>query len=93
MDVTEEKTIIHSDALSTYNQFNTNFIHLTINKKKEGFSQIDESTGILKTVNHIENIWKHLRQLERERHMNRPEDVVYICIEYMFQFYKQCVFN
>jgi hypothetical protein len=93
IDITEKETTVQTDALSTYNLLDKDYIHFTINKKQEGFSQKDPSTGILKTVNHCECVWKHLRQLARDRHMNNPDDVVYICIEYMHKFYHRSIFD
>jgi hypothetical protein len=93
LDVTEKETTLHTDALSTYDLLDKDYIHYVINKKQEGFSHVHGPTGVLKSVNHCECVWKHLRELARDRHMNNPKDVVFICIEYMFRFYHHSIYE
>jgi hypothetical protein len=85
-------TIIYSDALSTYNTFNWQYSHFTINKKVDGFSRFEQLQGgvsINVNVNHIENRWRWLRQLGRERHVFDSKYVRRLCVEYMYRFYNK----
>lgn len=89
-DAIQPNALVYTDALSTYTALKENYRHYIINKKEEGFSKIIHplSEGRLEVhVNTIESTWKRLRQLARERHINRPADVPALCTEFLYRFY------
>jgi len=90
-DVVEPNSTILTDAYHVYDQLDNEFHHLKINKKREGFARTDEKSNIRVHVNLCENLWKNVRALAHDRHLNRPEDVPLLLIEFMFRFYQGTV--
>jgi hypothetical protein len=86
----EPHTLICSDALAAYTALSENYRHHVINKAVEGFARQgwDRMRGhFTVTVNTCERMWGRLRELGRQRRLNRPSDVPLLCTEFEFRHY------
>lgn len=89
-------TIIYSDALSTYKQLDSSYNHFEINKRKDGFrrfEELEDGTILRVHVNNIENRWRWLRQLGRDKHTFDSKYVRRLCVEYVYRFYNEHFFD
>ncbi len=87
-DSVEPGTLIFTDYWNTYDNLNNEYFHLKINKKRDGFARTDENTKMRVHVNLCENLWKNVRQLAHDRHLNKPLDIPLLLTEFMFRYYK-----
>lgn len=89
-DVVAPGAIILTDALNVYDVLNAQFDHHVINKKQDGFAQLQSCRHIGQlnvNVNHCESLWKDFRLLARNRHLTHCKDVPALCIEFMYKFF------
>jgi hypothetical protein len=81
-----------TDALVTYDALDTDYDHHTINKRVDGFAQVqscERHRSLNVHVNHCESLWSKVRDYARQRHINRRADAPYLCIEFMFNYYNR----
>jgi hypothetical protein len=89
-DMVEEGAPVFSDALGVYHHLDGTYRHWMINKKKEGFARRahgERGETVNVHVNNIESLWSKVRDLARQRHLNSSADAPYLCIEFMYRFY------
>ena len=81
----ETTSTIITDALASYNYIRLeDYIHLVINKKKEGFGRIDDDFEVRVNVNSIEATWAQWRKYLNRPHAKEGRHVYYICKYFMF---------
>lgn len=80
--------IAMTDALNTYTNIMRRIgcTHEVINKEKDGFSRVDERSGIIVNVNKCECMWKHLRHLMEQRHTFDASTRYRLIAEFVYNF-------
>jgi len=92
----EPGTVIYSDALNTYKGLDPDYNHFVINKQVDGFARVEQLQGgaeVNVNVNLIENRWRWLRQLGRERRTFAATHVGRMCTDYMYRFHNKHYFD
>lgn len=92
----EPGTTIYSDALNTYKGLDPDYNHFVINKQLDGFARVEQLQGgeeVNVNVNLIENRWRWLRQLGRERRTFAATHVGKMCTDYMYRFHNKHYFD
>lgn len=86
--VAKPRSIVMTDALTNYPNIMKRIgcTHYVINKKEEGFSRVDEATGIEVNVNKCECLWSKFRHLMQQRNMFDATTRYRLIAEFMYNF-------